>query len=126
MDGEVDTYPTSYPRRVREPISRLMPLTGEVGLRWDHPSGRLWVEGLATIADRQDDLSTRDMADTGRIPPGGTPSYTVFSLRSGWQIKDNVHLTAALENITDEDYRIHGSGQNEPGRSLNVGVSISF
>jgi len=126
IDGEVDTFPTSGPRSDREPISRLMPLTGELGLRWDHPSGRVWVEGLATIVDRQDDLSTRDRADTSRIPPGGTPSYTVFSLRSGWQIRKNVNLTVSLENISDEDYRVHGSGQNEAGRSLNVGVSIEF
>lgn len=126
IDGEVDTFPTSQPRRVREPISRLMPFMGRTGLRWDHPSGKFWVEGLATITDNQDDLSTRDRADTGRIPPGGTPGYTVFSLRGGWQIKDNVNLNIALENITDEDYRVHGSGQNELGRSLNVGISISF
>ncbi|MFQ5494888.1 MAG: TonB-dependent receptor plug domain-containing protein, partial [Phycisphaerae bacterium] len=126
IDGEVDTFPTSFPRRVREPISRLMPLTGHLGLRWDHPSGKYWVEGLATIADNQDNLSTRDRADTSRIPRGGTPGYTVFSLRSGWRIKDNVSLTLALENLTDEDYRIHGSGLNELGRSLNIGVSIEF
>ncbi len=126
IDGEVDTFPTSSARLVREPISRLMPLSGQLGLRWDHPSGRLWVEGLSLVADNQNDLSSRDRADTGRIPPGGTPSYTVFSLRSGWQIRDNVHLSVALENLTDEDYRVHGSGQNEPGRSLNVGLSISF
>jgi len=126
VDGEVDTFPTARPKRVREPISRLMPVTGEVGLRWDHPSGKLWVEGVANIADRQDNLSTRDRRDTSRIPPGGTPSYTVFSLRSGWQIKENVKLTVALENLTDEDYRIHGSGQNELGRSLNISLSFSF
>jgi outer membrane receptor protein involved in Fe transport len=126
IDGEVDTFPTSRPKRVREPISRLMPLTGLLGLRWDHPSRKIWVEGITTIADNQNDLSSRDRADTSRIPPGGTPSYTVFSLRSGWQIRENISLTAALENITDENYRIHGSGQNELGRSLNIGVSISF
>jgi len=126
IDGEVDTFPTSRPKRVREPIDRLMPLTGLAGVRWDHPSQKFWVEGLVTIAGAQDDLSTRDRADTSRIPPGGTPGYTVFSLRSGWQLEENVDLTVALENITDEDYRIHGSGQNELGRSLNIGVSISF
>ncbi len=126
IDGEVDTFPTSRPRRVREPISRLMPITGLAGLRWDHPTGKYWVEGIARIADNQSDLSSRDRADTSRIPPGGTPSYTVFSLRSGWQIKDDINLTIAFENITDENYRIHGSGQNELGRSLNIGVSISF
>lgn len=126
IDGEVDTFPSSRPRRVREPISRLMPMTGLAGLRWEHPSGKHWVEGIATIADRQENLSSRDKSDTSRIPRGGTPSYTVFSLRSGWQIKENVSLTVSLENLTDEDYRIHGSGLNELGRSLNVGVSISF
>jgi len=126
MEGEVDAFPSSFPRRVREPISRLMPVTGQAGLRWDHPSGKVWVEGLATIADAQDKLSSSDQADTSRIPPGGTPSYTVFSLRGGWQIKDNVNLTVALENLSDEDYRIHGSGQNELGRSLNIALSIEF
>jgi len=126
IDGEVDTFPSSRPRSVREPISRLMPVSGLAGVRWDHSSGDFWVEGLVTIADNQDDLSSRDKADTSRIPPGGTPGYTVFSLRSGWQLDENVNLTVALENITDEDYRIHGSGQNEVGRSLNVGISVSF
>jgi len=125
-DGEVDTFPTSFPRSRREPLSRLMPLTGQVGLRWDHPKEPLWIEGVALVGDSQTRLSTRDRADTSRIPPGGTPSYTVFSLRSGWRIRDNVSLTVALENITDENYRIHGSGQNEPGRSLNVGLAVSF
>jgi len=126
VDGEVDTFPTSSPRQDREPISRLMPVSGQLGLRWEHPTADFWVEGVATIVDRQDDLSSRDRADTSRIPPGGTPSYTVFSLRSGWQIRKNIHLDISLENITDEDYRVHGSGQNEAGRSLNIGVSLEF
>ncbi len=126
IDGEVDTFPTSRPRLRREPIDRLMPLTGLAGLRWDHPSGDLWVEALATVAGAQDNLSTRDRANTSRIPPGGTPSYVVYTVRGGWQIREDVNLTLAVENITDENYRIHGSGQNEPGRSLVLGLSIAF
>ena len=30
----------------------------------------------------QDKLSARDIADTQRIPPGGTPGYTTLNLRS--------------------------------------------
>ena len=33
-----------------------------------------------------------------------------------------VTLDLGLENITDEDYRVHGSGSNRPGRSLVVGL----
>jgi hemoglobin/transferrin/lactoferrin receptor protein len=126
LDGEVDTFPTSAAVKEREPLSRLMPTQGYVGLRWDHPDRRLWAEVTGTFAEKQDDLSTRDEADTSRIPPGGTPDYCVLSLRTGYRVHENVDLTLALENVTDEDYRIHGSGVNEPGRNLVVGVEVRF
>ena len=35
-------------------------------------------------------------------------------------------LNAAVENITDEDYRIHGSGVNQPGINAIVGGKVSW
>jgi hemoglobin/transferrin/lactoferrin receptor protein len=40
----------------------------------------------------------------------------VLTLRGGIRLAEALDLTLALENVTDEDYRIHGSGVNEPGR----------
>lgn len=37
IDGEVDAFPTTAPVKRREPIDRLMPMTGQIGLRWEHP-----------------------------------------------------------------------------------------
>ena len=125
LDGKVDTFPTSAPETSREPLSRMMPLTGLLGLRWD-PNERVWLEIAGQFADRQDDLSSRDKSDTQRIPPGGTPSYAVVSLRGGWHVNDNLTLRMALENLTDEDYRIHGSGQNEVGFSGIVSAEVTF
>ncbi len=71
--GEVDTFPTSAPVTVTEPISRIAPPTGRLGLRWDESDGRLWAEAVCAIAGAADKLSTRDEGDTQRIPPGGTP-----------------------------------------------------
>ena len=34
----------------------------------------------------------------------------------------NLELTAAIENLLDDDYRYHGSGQNEPGLNAIIGV----
>jgi hypothetical protein len=31
-----------------------------------------------------------------------------------------------LENITDIDYRVHGSGQNEPGFGAVVGARVQW
>jgi len=124
--GKVDTYPTSDPVKAEEYLSRLMPPTAQVGIRWDHPDRPLWAELRGTLAGKADKLNTRDRADDQRIPPGGTPSYQVFTLRGGWEFKPGWHLTAGLENLTDQAYRVHGSGQNEPGLSFVAALNAEF
>ncbi len=124
--GEVDTYPTSAAEPARETIDRLMPVTANLGLRWDHPREIAWAEGRLAVAAEQDDLSTRDRSDTQRIPPGGTPGYAVASIRGGWTITTQLSVVIAVENLTDEDYRIHGSGQNEAGRNLTLAYQWEF
>lgn len=126
MDGEIDTYPTSDPMLVREPIDRLMPITTLVGLRWNAASGRNWVESTVVHAEDADELSTRDQGDTSRIPPGGTPGYTVLNLRSGWELNRTLTLSAAVTNLTDQNYRVHGSGLNEAGRNFIVTLDARF
>jgi hemoglobin/transferrin/lactoferrin receptor protein len=126
MYGEVDTYPTSSPVEERDYISRIMPLTAEASLRWDPREGRFWAEALCTAADDADKLSVEDQRDTQRIPPGGTPGYVVATARAGARVTDILDLALALENIFDEDYRIHGSGVNEPGQNLVLTANCDF
>ncbi len=125
MDGEVDNYPSPGAPLVSEPVDRLMPPTGHLGLR-HHLHDRFWIEGVCRMAAKADRLSSGDKADTSRIPPGGTPGYTVYDIRANWQCAGNLRLSAAVENITDEDYRIHGSGVNEPGRNLVLAAELVF
>lgn len=126
MEGEADGYPTSEPVIAREPLSRVMPLTGRLALRWQ-PEGRgYWAEAEVEAADKADRLSSGDKRDTQRIPPGGTPGYVVGTLRGGLQATDALAFTLALENVTDEDYRIHGSGLNEPGRQVVASMQYRF
>lgn len=126
LDGEASTYPTAAQVLTDEPLDRLMPITSLVGLRWDHPETKIWIEGIAQFVGRQDDLSTRDASDTSRIPPGGTPGYSILSFYSGWQMNEKTAITLAIENITDEDYRIHGSGINEAGLNVLFGLEHKF
>lgn len=122
MNGEVDTYPTSEPLLAREPLDRLMPLSLNAGARWSPPDSPWWIEGHLRFADPQETLSTRDASDTDRIPPGGTPGHSVLTLRGGWKLSEILDVSLALENVGDEDYRVHGSGLNEPGRNVVVSV----
>ena len=126
MEGKVDAYPTSDPEEKRDYISRLMPLTGEAAVRWQPAGGSFWLEAVVDAAEKADRLSADDRRDTQRIPPGGTPGYAVLTLRGGIDLLEDLALTVALENVTDEDYRIHGSGVNEPGRNLVVQADWTF
>jgi hemoglobin/transferrin/lactoferrin receptor protein len=127
VDGEADTFPTNSLVAVREPVSRLLPLTGSLALRWEgwEDSG-CWIEGRVIAAGRSDRLTTSDKADTSRIPPGGTPGYAVVHLDSGCRVTDHLELTLAIHNATDIDYRVHGSGVNEPGINLVLGGRLSW
>ena len=66
------------------------------------------------------------MNDTGRIPPGGTPGYTVFNIEVGFALDESKRLFASVENIADKNYRIHGSGLQEPGVNVIVGADFTF
>jgi hemoglobin/transferrin/lactoferrin receptor protein len=126
MEGSVETPLVAGGALETEPISRLMPITVNVGLRWEHPSRKFWGEFASTLTAIQDRLSSSDERDTQRIPVGGTPGYDVYHLRAGWKPTKNFTLSAALENLADADYRIHGSGLNEPGRNFIVSANLRF
>lgn len=126
MDGEVDEEDPLSSATSRQPVSRLAPLQAYGGVRWSDDRGGRWVEGWCWAADRQDDLSPRDLVDTQRIPPGGTPGYAVFGITAGFELAEDVNLVAAVENLGDKDYRVHGSGVNQPGRNLILAVDFLF
>lgn len=126
VDGESDVFPTGSLTSVEQPISRLMPLTGSLALRWTQQQGRFWLEGRTIAANHEDRLNSADRADTSRFPPGGTPGYCVLMLSSGYKATDNLDLFVTLENVTDTSYRIHGSGVNQSGFNAIIGGKVSF
>jgi hemoglobin/transferrin/lactoferrin receptor protein len=125
MDGEVDQF-TAAQEPIRGPVSRLQPATGLLGLRFEPPQGRFWAQAEALFVADADDLSEKDKTDTQRIPPGGTPGYAILNLRGGVRLGRDVNLAVSLENLFDRDYRIHGSGVNEPGLNLVLVVDAHW
>ncbi len=129
QEGSIDqiAFPAGgTPFETRAPVSRAMPLSAMAGLRYRDPHYDWFAELVVRGATRQDKLSFKDRTDTQRIPPGGTPGWVAVDLRGGLLVTDNVRLTAALENVANENYRIHGSGLNEPGLNFIIGVDIRF
>jgi len=117
------TYTYGQNETLGEPMTRIPPLNGRLGIEFTDPSGfRASLDFLA--AAKQDRLSSADENDT-RIPEGGTPGWELFNLKMGYQWKF-ITLTAGLNNIFNEAYRTHGSGVDGYGRSVWAGAKISF
>lgn len=126
QDGEVAAYPSAAPTLVAEPVSRLMPTRIQVRARWTRPDQGLWAEFSVIHAQQQDRLSSSDVLDTQRIPPGGTPGYTVADAAVGYRITNDFKLALRIDNLTNRAFRVHGSGNNMPGRNAILEVALSF
>ncbi|UCE17443.1 MAG: TonB-dependent receptor [Gemmatimonadota bacterium] len=108
-----------------EPLRRIPPAFGFLGVQWSPLQRRLWVECFSRFATRQDKLSADDEADV-RIPIGGTPGWITHNIRAGFHVTDVVRASVGLENILDKAYREHGSGIDGPGRCFIVSSEISI
>lgn len=108
-------------------IPRMLPFTASTALRYTSSDEKWWIEGRLSGAVGADRVHPLDQAaDNQRIPTNGTPGYLVASLGAGYEPIENLKLTATLQNLTDDDYRIHGSGQNEPGFGAVCGVRYEW
>lgn len=127
MDGRTEAPKTLGGPVLNTPNSRQMPLTGSVALRWTADSKKYWVEGRVLAASTEDRITAIDQAaDFQRIPTHGTPGYVVESVHAGWQVNEALSFNAGLENLSDENYRVHGSGQNSPGLNAIFGVKVTW
>ena len=110
---------------LEEPLSRIPPTQGVVGLRWRNSEKYEFIDIYSWLVAKQDRLNFQDISD-GRIPDGGTPGYGTLSLRYGTELKENHLLRIEFENILDKAYRVHGSGVDGAGFSANIQYGFEF
>jgi hemoglobin/transferrin/lactoferrin receptor protein len=124
--GKVDQVSGTGADLGEQPLGKVGPSMIHLGARWEPKGKGTWAELLWTAADEQTHLSVTDVTDTQRIPPGGTPGYGMLTLRGGFTVAETLRISVAVENVFDKDYRIHGSGQNEPGLGVVFGADARF
>ncbi len=109
--------------RENEPMRRIPPFNGRIGLR-----GNIIQNILATaewgFSAEQDRLSGGDIADD-RIADGGTPGWNLFNVYAGYNHK-YFTINASIQNLFDKAYRIHGSGIDGIGRSFWISLNINI
>jgi outer membrane receptor protein involved in Fe transport len=108
---------------MNEPVGGMPPTFGLIGIKWLEPSYSLIL--YMRFAGTQNRLSSDDRDDP-RIPEEGTPSWRIFTIRTGIKITDIAQLRFSIENIFDYNYREHGSGINGPGRNFIFSLEFTF
>ena len=105
-----------------EPLSRIPPTQGILGLRRRWNEGKEWFDVYVWLVADQDRLSARDISDVNRIPVGGTPGYQTLNFRYARMIGSRQRIAVNFDNVFDEQYRVHGSGSDGPG----IGATITY
>jgi outer membrane receptor protein involved in Fe transport len=89
-------------------------------------------ETLAQIRDRVLPLGAtingvRVIDDGTRVPLYvETPGFVSVNVRAGLSLTRHLDVTIALTNVSDRNYRVHGSGMDAPGRGVYAGVSMTY
>ena len=123
-------YVVGKDRDSHERLNLIPPLNGLLGIRYKDTykeKAKYWIELNGVFYDRQNHPGPAEEETAG---------YAVFNFRSGikfncWKLKD-ITLNFNVDNLFDKTYQRHlnlstlSSRINEPGRSFNVGLRVSF
>ncbi len=115
-----------------EPLWRVPPLYGLGAVQLRRPRSELtFIEVAVRWAAAQTRLSSQDLYDSTICLPNQltcteTPGYLVVSARAAMRLSRRIYMTAALENVTNSTYRLHGSGLVGPGLGANVSFEGNY
>ena len=113
------------------PLPRVPPVHGVAALEFRRPRTIFsFIQLMMRWAGPQRRLSAEDLFDPticlASTRCGGTPGFVMVSLRSALRLSRQIQLTAAIDNITNESYRFHGSGLNGPGIGARLGLDANY
>jgi hemoglobin/transferrin/lactoferrin receptor protein len=120
--GEIER-PSEIGGDITEPASKIPGPTGVLRVGYATHESPWFTEALLTTQLTQQRLSEGDKADV-RLCANGPEScnrvagYTDLTLRGGVNVKDQLMLTLAIENILDRAYKTYASGAYAPGRNF--------
>jgi iron complex outermembrane receptor protein len=126
LDGGV-TYLRGQDTELDEPALGVAPFRTSVGLRYEEPLGRFYVEGSVNlVAEQKRQSKTRGETES--------PAYETGDVRAGFGLPNGITLRTGVLNIWNEDYVNHLNAKDpftglqigEPGRVLFVDVVWSL
>lgn len=82
---------------------------------------------LVSTGETLAEVQTRVLGPVDAAPLfTSTPGFLVFGLRGGYRLTERTDLTLLAENLTDRNYRWHGSGVDAAGINLQIRARHRF
>ena len=106
-----------------EPLRRIPPLNGLFSINYKLMNN-LNIKAEYVFASKQDKLAKGDISDN-RIGAYGTDGWNIINLYINYFVK-SFSFNLRFNNLTNKDYRYHGSGINMVGRSAKIGVKYNI
>jgi outer membrane receptor protein involved in Fe transport len=107
------------------PFTRIPPAQGILGLRWRDEERTGYFDVYTWLVDRQDRYNPGNFTDSRFWVNGApaTPGYATLNLRCGRSLGEckNHRVSLVLENITNQYYRVLGSGVDGAGFNAILG-----
>jgi hemoglobin/transferrin/lactoferrin receptor protein len=114
------------------PMPSIPPLFGKYGLYYSNSKITAQLEWSFSNAKNPKDYSYGGEDGIDETPLvaenqyAGTPAWDILSIFTNYQYTKNIKFKCGLNNIFDTHYRTFASGISQPGRSLQLGVSVDF
>lgn len=118
-----------------DPLWRVPPLHGFGTLQLRRPRSLLsFAEVGVRWATAQTRLSVQDRLDPSVCPPAsmasmacdGTRGFIVGFARGALRLTRRAHITGTIENLSNETYRLHGSGVTAPGLGAYIAMEGTY
>ena len=83
---------------------------------------------LTATGETLDEVIARVLGPSGEGAPlfTATPGWLTLGVRGSYALTDRQNITFALNNFTDLNYRLHGSGFDGLGINVTVAYALTF
>jgi hemoglobin/transferrin/lactoferrin receptor protein len=115
-------YTYGQDQSLGEPMRRIPPFNGQFNIQYQPNAWFCKIQSLA--ATKQNRLALADIADN-RITAGGTPAWFITNISGGY-VAQTWEMNAVVHNISNADYRYHGSGINGMGRAVSLLLKVNI
>jgi hemoglobin/transferrin/lactoferrin receptor protein len=110
----------------KTPLDHVPPTYGRVALKCQ---GIKWNADLSVLFNGWKRLAEYNLNGEDNLQyatSDGMPAWYTLNLRSSFQLKKQIQLQVALENIFNQNYRYFASGISASGRNFSLSLRAAF